>query len=97
MSEKWVDKVTNISKVNGRMVVGKVLVHGIISLISVYALQYGLDHSQKDNFIDSLIDDVRKFGKVVKKSVVIAEDFNGHVSSNAKKLWEPEGRLCFWS
>ena len=46
MSEKWVDKVTNISKVNGRMVVGKVLVQGIISLISVYALQYGLDHSQ---------------------------------------------------
>ena len=52
----------------------------IISVISVYAPQCGLDDSHKDDFYDSLINVVRMLGE--KKSVVIAGDCNGHVGSN---------------
>ena len=83
LAKKWVDKVTDVSRVSGRMVVVKVLVQGIIiPVISVYALHCGLDHSKKDNLIDSLIDFVRKFGE--RETVVIAEDVNVHFWSNAK-------------
>ena len=59
LTQKWVDKVINISRVSDRMIVNKVLVQRIIiSLISdltVYAPQYGLNNSQKDDFYDILI------------------------------------------
>ena len=46
------------------MIVMKVLFQGIIiSLISRYAPQCGLDDSQKDDFYDSLINVVRKLGE----------------------------------
>ena len=67
MTKKWVDKVINISRVSDRMIVNKVFAQKIIiSLISdltVYAPQCGLDYSQKDDFYDSLINVVRKLGE----------------------------------
>ena len=67
MAKKWVDKVTNVSRVSDKMIVNKVLVQRIIiSLISdltVYVPQYGLDDSQKDDFYDSLINVVKKLGE----------------------------------
>ena len=43
--QKWVDKVTNISRVSDRMIVINVLVQeNFISDISVYALKYDLDN-----------------------------------------------------
>ena len=52
MAKKWVDKVIiNISRVSDKMIVNKVFVQRIIiSLISdltIYAAQCGLDDSQK--------------------------------------------------
>ena len=38
------------------MVVFKVLTQGIISVMLVYAPQFGLDDSQKDDLYDSLTD-----------------------------------------
>ena len=62
------------------MIVNKVFVQRIIiSLISdltVFAPQCGLDDSQKDNFYDSLISVVRKIGE--KWILVIAGNFNGY-------------------
>ena len=59
LTQKWVDKVINISRVSDRMIVNKVLVQRIIiSLISdltLYAPQYGLNNSQKDDFYGILI------------------------------------------
>ena len=67
LTQKWVDKVINISRVSDRMIVNKVFVQRIIfSLISdlkVYAPQCGLYYSQKDDFFDSLINVVRKLGE----------------------------------
>ena len=67
LAKKWVDKVINISRVSDRMIVNKVFAQKIIiSLISdltVYAPQCGLDYSQKDDFYGSLINVVRKLGE----------------------------------
>ena len=58
------------------MIVIKVLDQGIfITVISVYAPEYGLDDDQKYNFYDSLINVVTKFGE---------KDFNGQVWPNLK-------------
>ena len=59
LAKKWVDKIINISRASDRMIVNKVLTQRIIiSLISdltVYAPQCGLNNNQKDDFYDSLI------------------------------------------
>ena len=63
------------------MIVFKVLFQGIIiSLISAYPIQCGLDDRQKDEFYDCLINVVRKLGE--KETVVMAGDFNSHVGRN---------------
>ena len=63
MAKRWVDKVIDTSRVSDRMVVIKVLLQGIIiSVISVYTPQCGLDDSQKDDY-DSLISVITKSGK----------------------------------
>ena len=68
MAKKWVDNVVNIIGVSDRMIVNKVFVQrNILSPIfdrTTYALQCGLDDSQKDDFYDSLISVV---GKIVEK------------------------------
>ena len=64
MVKNWVDEIINISRVSDRMIVNKVFVQRIIiSLISdltIYAPQCGLDASQKGDFYGSLINVVRK-------------------------------------
>lgn len=59
-----VDKVIDVSRVSGRMIVSKILVQEIIILvISVYAPQCDLDDSKKYDFYDNLINAARKLGK----------------------------------
>ena len=58
------------------MIVIKVFIQGIIiSVISVYASQCGLDDSEKDDFYVSLINVFRKFEE--KGIVVILGNVNG--------------------
>lgn len=46
-----VDKVIDIRRVSQRMITIMALVHGIIiSVVSVYGLQNGLDDNQKDSY-----------------------------------------------
>ena len=48
LTEKWVDKVIDISTGSDRMIVIKLLVRGIIiSFISVYASQYGPENASR--------------------------------------------------
>ena len=67
MVKNWVDKIINISRVSDRMIVNKVFLQRIIiSLISdltIYAPQCGLDDIQKGDFYGSLINVVRKLGE----------------------------------
>ena len=63
-------RVTN----SKRIILIKALLQGIIiSGISVYALQCGLDDRQKYGFFDRLINFVRKFGKI--EIAALAGDF----------------------
>ena len=83
LAKRWVDKVIVISRGSDRMIVVTVLVQEIIvTVISVYVLKCSLDDSQKDDFYDSLVNDLRKLRE--KEVVVIAGDFTGHVGSNPK-------------
>ena len=65
----------------------------IVSVISVYAPQYGLDESQTDDFYDSLFNIVRNLKE--KELVVIAGDFNGHIGSNPKTYKDEHGRYGY--
>ena len=51
----------------------------IVSMISVYVPQFGLDDSQENDFYDSLINVVRKWGE--KGILVIEGNLIGHVVS----------------
>ena len=77
MAKKWVDKVINISRIS---IVNNVFVQRIIiSLISdltVYAAQRGLDDSQKDDTYGIFINAVRTLRQ--KYILVIAGDFTGY-------------------
>ena len=81
LAEKWIDKVIDVNRVNDRIILIKLMVQeSILSVISVYAPQCGLDDVQKDRFYDSLINIAGKLGE--KEIVVIAGDFNGHVGKS---------------
>ena len=58
MAKKWVDNVVNIIEVSDRMIVNRVFVQRIILSpifdCTAYALQCGLDDSQKDIFMRAL-------------------------------------------
>ena len=64
MAKKWVEKVINISRVSDRMIFNKVFLQRIIILLisnlTVYTPQCGLDDSEKDDFYHSFISVVRK-------------------------------------
>lgn len=48
-----------------------------------------MDDSQEHDFYDSLISVARKLGK--KETVVIVEDFNGHVERNSEDFEDLHG------
>ena len=78
LSEKWVDKVFDVNRVNNRIITIKLMLDGsIFTIVSVYAPQCGLDAAKKDSCYDGLTDITRGFGE--KEFVVVAGDFNGHV------------------
>ena len=78
LAKKWEEKVIEVSRVNDRIIVIKLMLDGcIFTVVSVYAPQCGLDASEKDSFYDSLMNVTSKLGE--KEFVVVAGDFNGHV------------------
>ena len=55
LAEKWVDKVYDIKRVSDRIMLIKLLVgEAVLTVLSVYAPQTGLEESTKDAFYDSL-------------------------------------------
>ena len=55
LAEKWVDKVYDIKRVSDRIMLIKLLVGEVVlTVLSVYAPQTGLEESTKDAFYDSL-------------------------------------------
>ena len=82
LAEKWVDKVYDIKRVSDRSILIKLLVgEAVLTVLSVYAPQTGLEESTKDAFYDSLQTVISELpGKEI---VIPCGDWNGHVGREA--------------
>ena len=82
LAEKWVDKVYDIKRVSDRIMLIKLLVgEAVLTVLSVYAPQTGLEESTKDAFYDSL---QTVISELPDKGIVIpCGDWNGHVGREA--------------
>ena len=78
----WVDKVYDIKRVSDRIMLIKLLVgEAVLTVLSVYAPQTGLEESTKDAFYDSL---QTVISELPDKGIVIpCGDWNGHVGREA--------------
>ena len=55
LAEKWIDKVNDIKQVSDRIILIKLLVEdAVLTVLSVYAPQTGLEDSTNDAFYDCL-------------------------------------------
>ena len=80
--EKWVDKVYDIKRVSDRIMLIKLLVgEAVLTVLSVYAPQTGLEESTKDAFYDSLQTVISELPD--KEIVIPCGDWNGHVGREA--------------
>ena len=82
LAEKWVDVVFDVKHVSERMMFIK-LVEGksIVTVLSVYAPQAGLDDSVKDIFYENLERTAIKFS--ASEILFVCGDFNDHIGKNA--------------
>ena len=82
LAEKWVDKGYDIKRVSGRIMLIKLLVGEVVlTVLSVYAPQTGLEESTKDAFYDSLQTVISELPD--KEIVIPCGDWNGHVGREA--------------
>ena len=78
LAEKWVDKVYDVKRVSDRIMLIKLLVgETILTVLSVYAPQTGLEESVKDEFYNSLQIVISAIPD--KELVIPCGDWNGHV------------------
>ena len=82
LAEKWVNKVYDIKRVSDRIMLIKLLVGEVVlTVLSVYAPQTGLEESTKDAFYDSLQTVISELPD--KEIVIPCGDWNGHVGREA--------------
>ena len=82
LAEKWVDKVYDIKRVSDRIMLIKLLVGEVVlTVLSVYAPQTGLEESTKDAFYNSLQTVISELPD--KEIVIPCGDWNGHVGREA--------------
>ena len=78
LAEKWVENVLEINRVSDRVCVIKINVGvSILTVVSVYAPQSGLDERTKDAFYDLLQCTVSKAAD--SECLFVCGDFNGHI------------------
>ena len=82
LAEKWLDKVFDIKRISDRIILIKLVVGDrVVSILSVYAPQVGLDDSFKDTFYENLLSVVSKLPD--KEIVIPCGDWNGHIGRTA--------------
>ena len=82
LSEKWIEKVFDIDRVSDRIMMFKLAIDNmIITVLSCYAPQVGLQNKVKSTFYDQLLGNVGKLG--ADETSVIWGDLNGHIGKLA--------------
>ena len=82
LAEKWVDKAYDIKRVSDRIISLKLLVEDdVLTVLSVYAPQTGLEESTKDAFYGCLQTVISK--RPDKDIVIPCGDWNGHIGREA--------------
>ena len=82
LAEKCIEKVIHVERVSDRIIALKLIVgESVVSVLSVYAPQSGLNDSVKDAFYDDLLPVVSNMGD--KELVIVTGDLNGHVGNTA--------------
>ena len=82
LAEEWKEKSYDICRISDRLMMIKIAIeNNIITVLSCYALQVGLDNTIKDAFYDLLSSTVNKVSAA--ETLVICSDFNGHVGKVA--------------
>ena len=78
LAEKWVEKVLDIKRVSDRIMIIKLIIgRTIVTILSVYAPQVGLEDKTKDAFYDDML---RVISKVSDQEILIpCGDWNGHI------------------
>ena len=77
ISERWIDSVVDVVRVNERIM----YVKQIVNIVSAYAPQLGLSAEEKDDFWDSFI--IVLSGIHKQENIFIGSDMNGHVGRDA--------------
>ena len=78
VAERWVDKVKDVVWVSKRIIVIKLIVGmTAVNIVLIYAPQVGRKPVEKEEFYSCL--NRILLGKNELETIVIAEDFNGHV------------------
>ncbi len=82
LAEKWVEKVLDVKRSSDRVMLIKLLVgKTVVTVLSAYAPQSGLDDTVKVAFYDELHDVVAKVGE--SEMLVQCGDFNGHIGHSS--------------
>ena len=83
LAEKWVEKVFDVNRVSDRILLFKLLLgEKIVTVLSVYAPQSGLDQSTKDAFYDDLQSVLTKVKD--HEFLIPCGDWNGHIGHLAE-------------
>ena len=83
LAEKWVEKVFDVNRVSDRILLFELLVgETIITVLSVYAPQSGLDQSTKGAFYDDLQSVMSKVKD--QEFLIPCGDWNGHIGQMAE-------------
>ena len=82
LAEKWVEAIFDAKRVSDRIMLIKLVVgKSIVTVLSVYAPQAGLDDSVKDLFYENLQWTLPKIS--ASEILFVCGDFNGHIGKNA--------------
>lgn len=82
LSEEWVEKVYEVNRISDRLMLIKLAMDKVVlTVLSCYAPQVGLDDTVKDAFYDQLQNTVAKVS--ASETLIICGDFNGHIGKLA--------------
>ena len=81
ISDRWIDRIIDVKRVNERIMCLKVLIGDkLVTCICAYAPQTGRSTEEKDCFWDQMISVTESIP--ASELIVVGGDMNGHVGTN---------------